>query len=392
MSFNTLNIILFLGAAQGLLLTVLIFQKHRRLFANRFLGSMMFLYSIILIQMLLTDLGFDRNYPHLMLIPLGIPFLMGPLHYLYVKSVIHCSTKIKRNDGLHFLPFVICELTLIPDFLTSGEEIAAEMQKIYSEGLSLRFMIFNWVMLVQILTYMIMTVLIIKRYTRSIKNVFSTIEKIKLDWLRNITYMGIVVIAIFLIENLFLLAGINLSHFFNLTSVLFAIFIYIMGYMGLSKSEIFAEPAIARSISELSRFNQESRMKIDRNHPKYEKSGLSPAKAKAHLENLLQLMNEKKPYTDSNLTLTQLADMLSITPHNLSEILNTQLKQSFFDFINQYRVEEVKKALIDPTKQHLKVLAIAFEAGFNSKTSFNTIFKKHTKMTPSEYRAQFIRV
>lgn len=389
MSFNTLNIILFLAAAQGLLLTVLIFQKHRRLFANRFLASIMFFYSIIIIQLLLTDLEFDRKYPHLMLIPIGLPLLMGPLHYLYAKSLIHSWTKIKKEDWLHALPFIIYELLIIPDYFTPRQELAATMQKIYIEGLPFKYVIFNWFILIQIMTYMILTILIIKHYSRKIKNVFSTIEKIKLDWLRNVTYMGIFVVTIFFIENMFLLAGINLSHFFNLTSLLFAIFIYIMGYMGLLKSEIFAEPEIAKSISELPKLSYQAEKEMDKSHPKYEKSGLSSERAKKYLDNLLELMEKEKPYTNSDLTLTQLADMLSITPHNLSEILNTQLNQNFFDFINHYRIEEAKKGLADPEKQHFTVLAIGFDAGFNSKTSFNTIFKKYTNMTPSEYRAQF---
>jgi len=386
MTFDFMKIILILAAAQGFLLTVLIFQKYRRLFANRFLASIMFFYSIIIIQLLLTDLEFDRKYPHLMLIPIGLPLLMGPLHYLYARSLIHSLTKIKKKEWLHALPFLIYELSLIPDYFTPIQELAAAMQKIYIEGLPLKYIIFNWFILIQIMTYLILTILIIKRFSRAIKNVFSTIEKIKLDWLRNVTYMGIFVVTIFLIENIFLLAGINLSHFFNLTSVLFAIFIYIMGYMGLLKSEIFAEPAIAKSISELPELAYQNRIATNGTHPKYEKSGLSPEKAKKYLSDLLQLMEQEKPYTDSELTLSQLADILSITPHNLSEILNTQLNQNFFDFINQYRVEEAKKGLADPGKQHFTVLAIGFEAGFNSKTAFNTIFKKYTNMTPSEYR------
>lgn len=386
MSVNLLNIILFLAAAQGILLAILIFQKYRKLFANRFLGSMMLLYSIILIQMLLTDLEVDRKFPHLMIIPIGISLLMGPLHYLYARSLIRSTTKIKKADWLHFLPFALYELLIIPELFQPSQELAAEMQKIYVEGLPIKYFIFNWLVLFQILTYMILTVFIINRFSNSIKNVFSTIEKVKLDWLRNITYMGIFVISIFFIENIFMLAGINLSHFFNLTSFLFAIFIYIMGYMGLLKSEIFAEPRVAKSISELPDLAYQNRIEPGETHPKYEKSGLSPEKAKKYLSVLLNLMEDQKPHTNSDLTLSQLADTLSITPHNLSEILNTQLNQSFFDFINHYRVEEVKKALVDPEKQHFTLLAIGFDAGFNSKTAFNTIFKKYTDMTPSEYR------
>jgi len=101
---------------------------------------------------------------------------------------------------------------------------------------------------------------------------------------------------------------------------------------------------------------------------------------------LLQLMENEKPYVDSGLTLTQLAGRLNISPHNLSEVINTQLQQTFFDFINHYRVEQVKTDLADSQKQHYTFLALALEAGFNSKSSFNAIFKKHTGMTPSEYQ------
>lgn len=388
MSTNLLNIILFLAAAQGILLAILIFQKYRKLFANRFLGAMMFLYSIILTQMLLTDLEVDRKFPHLMIVLIGIALLMGPLHYLYAKSIIHLWTKLKRSDWLHFLPFVLYELSIVSDFLKPAEKLAAEMQQTYVEGLPLKYFIFNWIVLIQILTYMILTVFMIKRFSQTIKYVFSTIEKVKLDWLRNITYMGIFVVTIFFIENIFMLSGISLSHFFNLSSFLFAIFIYIMGYMGLLKSEIFAEPEIARSISQLPNFNYKLQVEKEAGQPKYQKSGLSPEKAEKYLSDLLKLMESEKPYTDSELTLSQLADRLSISSHNLSEVLNTKLNQNFFDFINQYRVEEVKKGLADPEKQYFTVLAIGFDAGFNSKTAFNTIFKKYTKMTPSEYRAQ----
>jgi AraC-like DNA-binding protein len=122
---------------------------------------------------------------------------------------------------------------------------------------------------------------------------------------------------------------------------------------------------------------------------KYEKSGLTEAKAKQYLAALQQLMESEKPYTNSELTLLQLAEMLVISPHNLSEIINTQLQLNFFDFVNGYRVEKARRDLIDPTKQHLKILSISFEAGFISKTAFNTIFKKFTNLTPSEYRQRF---
>ena len=185
--------------------------------------------------------------------------------------------------------------------------------------------------------------------------------------------------------------GIQLSYHFNLTSFLYAILIYVLGYIGFSKSEIFAEPEFAESMSRLSNYDQTFHEPKPTSVPKYEKSGLSQQKAKQYLDSLFKLMKEEEPFRDCELTLHQLAETLSISPHNLSQVLNAQLNQNFFDFINHYRIEQVKKDLIDSEKQHLKILSIAFDAGFNSKTSFNTIFKKHTNMTPSQHRKQALQ-
>ena len=99
-------------------------------------------------------------------------------------------------------------------------------------------------------------------------------------------------------------------------------------------------------------------------------------------------MTEEKPYLNPNLTLHDLSKKLDISNHNLSQILNTQLNQNFFDFINQYRIEEVKKNLADKANDHLTLLSTALDAGFNSKSGFNAIFKKYVNITPSEYRQQ----
>ncbi|MCD4691790.1 MAG: helix-turn-helix domain-containing protein, partial [Calditrichales bacterium] len=345
-------------------------------------------YSIILLNLLFNELGYYKSYPHLMFVPLGIPFLIGPLHYLYAKYLIQTTTKIKKSDWLHFIFFILCYICLVPEFFKSGEKIRWSFQNVESDGLPLYFIVFNWTIILQATIYCLLTLIILKKYSFSIKNLFSTIEKIKLNWLRNITYAVIIVMFVFFIENLLLLGGINLSNYFNLTSFLTALYIYTLGYFGFLKSEIFAAPEINKSMSQISRLNSPKYNEQKDTVIKYEKSGLSSEKAKLYLEDLLNLMEQEKPYRNSELTLNQLAEIVSISPHNLSEVINTQLNQNFFDFVNQYRVEKVKKDLVDPEKQHLKILSLAFDAGFNSKTSFNTIFKKFTNLTPTEYRNQ----
>ncbi|HEX9934680.1 MAG TPA: helix-turn-helix domain-containing protein, partial [bacterium] len=119
---------------------------------------------------------------------------------------------------------------------------------------------------------------------------------------------------------------------------------------------------------------------------KYDKSGLSQDKAEMIHKALLSLMDKKQPYTDPDLTLGGLAGYLGVSPHNLSEVINTGIGSNFFDFISRYRVDRVRRDLSNPDKKNLKLLAIAFEAGFNSKSSFNSVFKKFTNTTPSRFR------
>jgi len=122
--------------------------------------------------------------------------------------------------------------------------------------------------------------------------------------------------------------------------------------------------------------------------PRYEKLRL-PASEEAHyVETLGRYMTEKKLYLQEDLTLQDLADELSISPHHLSMILNVHFRQNFYTFVNGYRVEEVKRMLADPANRDRSILSIAYDAGFNSKSTFNTIFRKFTGKTPRQYRAE----
>jgi AraC-like DNA-binding protein len=393
MSIGFINIIMLIAVAQGFLLSLLIFQKYRKLYANRFLSVLMLLYSLTIFNMLLTDLQYNLRYPHLILSLYIVTFMIAPLHYLYARHLTDTSRKLIKKDSLHFLPALIYFLYISPNFLKSRVDTLSYLQTFSQEGFTPEYLIFYWLLPLQCFCYLFLTLVILKCYTGDIKEVFSSIDRIKLGWLRNITYIFIAVLVIFFIENLFYLEGSALSPLFSLTSLLFAIAVYTMGYMGLLKSEIFREYKFTESMSQVSQIHYRGKMQPGKREKasKYEKSGLSAEKAKNYLEHLMALMNDEKPYQDNSLTLSQLAKMLEISAHNLSEILNTRIKQNFFDFINQYRVEQAKKDLIDPEKQHLKILAIGFQAGFNSKTSFNTIFKKITTLTPSAYRLQALK-
>jgi AraC-like DNA-binding protein len=120
--------------------------------------------------------------------------------------------------------------------------------------------------------------------------------------------------------------------------------------------------------------------------PRYERSGLDVDEAAQLRTSLFAVMDDEQPWKDSELTLSDLAGRLNSTPHKLSELLNDQVGQTFYDFVNGYRVREVQRRIQAGDAQRLKILALALDAGFASKSTFNAAFKKHTGRTPSDFR------
>jgi AraC-like DNA-binding protein len=125
---------------------------------------------------------------------------------------------------------------------------------------------------------------------------------------------------------------------------------------------------------------------------KYKTSTLLPERAEKVITQLNELMVEHKIYLDANLTLTILAKKLRIHPNHLSRIINEKYRLNFNDFINQYRIEEIKKILSDSSIHKINILEIMYDNGFYSKSVFNTAFKKFTGLTPSEFRRQYVPV
>ncbi len=231
--------------------------------------------------------------------------------------------------------------------------------------------------------YTFFTIQVVRAYNNKIRNSYSNIERINLNWLRHLTIglsivWGVVVISY--VVSAVSTKDIEMDYMIYMTA---SVLIYSIGYLSLRQPQIF-EPVIQKSETEPA---QESTTKTGEG-TSYKKSGLTDEEAQNHLKNLLQMMDTDKAYLNSDLTLRDLAGKLSMSTHNLSEILNTRLNQNFYDFINRYRVEEVKRRLAENESEKYSLLAIAFDSGFNSKAGFNTIFKKQTNTTPSQYRKQ----
>jgi AraC-like DNA-binding protein len=155
-----------------------------------------------------------------------------------------------------------------------------------------------------------------------------------------------------------------------IVAVLAATAIYGMGYMA------FRQPLI---------FHGENQPRLS---AKYEGSTLTPDRGDEYLYRLRQTMENERPFLDPDLTVQKLANACTIPSYHLSQLLNERLGNTFYDFVNAHRIEEAKRLLCDPSKRHFSIFAIAQESGFNSKSVFNTAFKKLTGVPPSQFRNQ----
>lgn len=361
---------MLIGAAQGALIGVIILQKHAALYANRFLALMMFTLSAILVHMVCDDLGLYGTLPLLFPVMLSLSLAVTPLHYLYAKFVTDRTLRFRIADALHFIPFILFLAAGMASLSASSSGANFFFEHRSMEEYPAFFLFFNWAIIVQGLSYVTVVLRRIARYERALRDVYSNIETKRLRWLRNITLLAAAAFSSFLIEQTFLSLHINLSSFM-ISSILLAVYLFLLGYLGMLKSEVLESASEAVHPEESAR---------------YERSGLAGETAELYSTRITDVMERERPYRQSELTLSQLAELAGISPHNCSEVINAHMGKSFYDLVNEYRIRDVKQALSDPAQQRMKILAIAFEAGFNSKASFNTVFKQMTGETPSAFR------
>jgi AraC-like DNA-binding protein len=360
-SFTTNQILLFLGAAQGFFLAfVLLSTRKENQRANRILAAILIIFCLNIVIHNISHRPYSYSIPHHEVIITIIFYLFGPLFYFYIKTLTTSISFPWKKKYLHFLPFFICMLSTIPLYKHS---INLDQPHIILE-------IFAGFVVLHVIFYMAWSVKLLRNHTLQIKDTFSSIDRIKLRWLRFLI-IGFTITWLFALYFDMETKG---SNDWDYVWLLVSLLMYLIGYMGLRQPEIFS----GRTIQE----NEES----DEIKKKYEKSALANDSAEIYLKKLQKYMQTKKPYLDSNLTLPELANKLSLSVHHLSQVINEKLNQNFFEFINHYRVDEAKKMLVDPTRKHLTIAAIGFEAGFNSNSSFNAVFKKTTKVTPSQFR------
>jgi AraC-like DNA-binding protein len=367
-----ISIIILLGIIQGFFIgLLLLMMKNPNQRANRFLAFLYFSFSVSISHFFFLRTGIYQEYPHLLRVAFPSLFLFGPLFYFYVRILTDRSTKLRPVHLTHLLPFIVSILISLPFYLSSPEAKLEYLATIHTvEGVHLG-MVLGMIQLFHVFAYVLAVRKLLRLYDERIRETKSSIERINLRWLWLCNAFFIGVFGLIFVLIVLQTVGIPTVEFYGIAiPIIVSFIIYLMGYLGLRQPEIF-------SASEEMGTGK-----------KYARSTLTPDRAVQQLERLQEFMQTERPFLESELTLTRLAEQLEIPPHHLSQILNESLNQNFFDFVNGYRVEEAKRLLEDPEKSAYTVLAVAEEAGFNSKTAFNTAFKRIVGKTPSEYRAR----
>lgn len=377
------QILFYLGAIQGFLLSGFLFAVKTNTISNKLLGTLTLFWAIVLLQFPLQGQGLYLEHPHLLKTISNLLFAFFPLLFLHVKYLLSDYKKFDYKDLLHFIPLLINILLHAEFFMMSGAE---KIEIIRNKNLYYRTVgiIGDEIIAIQGIVYSTLVLKRLARYSKEIQNYQSTVNK-------SILQVLLVGTSLTLFAWLIGTVGVNLDYFnvkvkvdlFMYVYLILVIVIYFISYMSLKTPEMFKleEENLKEEVLEESPvIDLEAKKSLE----EFEQI---QAEIQSQLNALQVYMENEKPFIKSDLSLQGLADDLTLSRHQLSALFNQQHHKNFYEFVNSYRVEEVKRLMQQPENQNIKLMSLAYDAGFNSKSSFNRIFKQMTEMTPSQYFA-----
>lgn len=363
--------VILMASLHGLLLAfILFFNERLRSRSNKFLAMAILAASVVLSLDIVYYFDIEYRLPTVLqyiplywrtAVPVGIFYFI-----LYLINPTHRLSTVEKS-GFGFIALeIFIELLYIP--LNIFVDNATEIE--YWEIVLV--MIEQLIGLVACLLFFWLALQRINQYQKYLFSHYSTTNDKSLGWLRSFLWMNFAVAILWLVSYVQQWFGFYEAAETNfvLSTVGLGTLLFFIGYYLILKYNWFHVVPIEE---------------VPEDEP--QKSKLSP-KTDTYYQNLMKLMHDEKLYTDVELTLQNLSERLGISAGYLSRIINEKENKNFFEFVNTFRIQEVKKRLVDKEYHHYSILGIALESGFKSKSTFNTVFKKFTGQTPSSYQRQ----
>lgn len=374
-----INIFLLLfGGLQGLLFSLFLFRK--KLYRGGYIFLLLYL-GVLLLQITLKVMSktwLMENWTILYFFSHYLPLLYGPLAWLFVRYLLN-QQAFEKKDLLHFIPagIVMTCLTLVFFHINTR----ATQWWMFDTSFRLYFL------LASLFIYHALAYHGWKKHCSARKEYFSDATQVQLNWLKQFVIASF--ITGFIIITALYLLYINYpgGHEYRYGFIVLTVIIYWFSYTALSRPVVFS---VIKSPAKEDTGNPVPQLKIYHSRPRYANSNLSQDLIEQIQTKLDLVVREQKLYLQPDLTIQDLAEKIHCSRHQLSQFLNEYLKKSYYDFINQFRVEEAKQILGNPASYHQKIASIAYESGFNSLSTFNEVFRKLAGQTPSQYRKQAI--
>jgi AraC-like DNA-binding protein len=377
MSAQPIIFFLLFGGVQGLLLFLFFIRK--KLYRRGYIFLLLY-FGVMLLQITLKIMSKSwlwENWYVLYHISYLLPFLYGPLIFLFARQSL-LNKKLSTKDLFHFLPFVV----MVSFLLLEGLLFFSNRQVNFFYGKENQLVL----QLISLGVYHTLALRGWLHYRHSVKTYYSEMQRLQENWIRQFIIVSFIACSTVALAIYFLYIRYPMGAEFRYGFAVLTLFIYWVSYTALNQPSIFA--VVKGNDRQDSAIPVLPKLVIHLPAKKYSNSSLKDGDLILIKAALQQLMADKKPYLRPDLTISDLAMMVKCTRHHLSQLLNESFQRSFYDYVNQYRVEEAKQLLLGPARDNHKIASIAYDSGFNSLSTFNEIFRKMTGQTPSQFRRQ----
>ncbi len=366
-SFDPGTITLFALIAQGIFASILLIFKRENKRANKYLALLIFLLSLWLCDAFFRVAGIYNQNPNFYFLPIYFSLAFGPLIYFYTKVLTLPALQFKWRDVAHFIPALLQFFFYLYLQIRGYQYRRAFWYNIhypytYDLELILSF--------TSILIYLILSLRLIMQYKRKIENYFSSLHRIALTWLGSL-HVALSLLALFWLLESFARLIWDYYPITPLSSITIGFTIIFLAAGGMIQKDLSSVAEALKSTT-----------------ADQEKENKNTSIDRELLKQLQRLMTQKELFLNQELTLKEFATAVGMPSREVSRTINKGLDISFIDFVNQYRIERVKTLIADPAYSHLSLLGIALESGFNSKSTFNRVFKKMVGKSPSEYQKE----